>query len=42
MGLVPSQLLAAASTGAPGDKSLQMSIFLTIFKTGAVVQPTAR
>ena len=35
MGFVPSsQLLAGASTGAPGDKSLQMSIFLTFFKTG--------
>ena len=34
MGFVPSQPLAGASTGALGDKSLQMSIFLTIFKTG--------
>jgi hypothetical protein len=40
MGFVPSQLLAGASTGAPGDKSLHMSIFLTIFKIGhGVVAP---
>ena len=36
-GFVPSQLLAGASTGAPGDKSLQISTFLTIFKIGPVV-----
>jgi hypothetical protein len=34
MGFVPSQLLAGASTGAPGRKSLQPSIFFTIFKIG--------
>ena len=41
MGFVPSQLLAGASTDAPGDKSLQLSIFLTIFKTGEAWQPHA-
>jgi hypothetical protein len=28
-------MLAGASTGALGDKSLQIRLFLTVFKTGA-------
>jgi hypothetical protein len=38
--LVRGQLRAGASTGAPGRKSLQLSIFLTIFKTGERRNPS--